>query len=620
MSHSPTPIDQPSRFEAAERPSERLWQQAEAALALGDASTAWDRLQDAIDADPAYLPAWIRLGELALAAGEARLAIDYWRAALKLAPQAQGIWLSIAQAQRELDDPAAASVAYAAYLAAYPDDAEAWQRLAQCHHARGWTFHEAECLERYCSLRPQDTRMLRWQGMIRFYFGDWDWLRRFFPAVLELAGPLPEIALAQSAGAIATEGTSHDDTVSLRRLLELDYQRYLFTDPEVDDTTLFTWIRHCQASEPPQRQRRGQPKGPGPLRIGYLSGEFGNFASALLFWPLYLHAGPDVALHIYDDTPPEHAEPGFRPRDLRWRRIWGQTDEAVAAAIQNDGIDVLVDLTGITHQRRHGVYAAHPAPVQISGFGFVFSSGLACMDYCISDRVLCPPPIEALYPEKVVKLESAFHWQPPKAFTLGEPPCLEQGHLTLGAAHTLNRLQPRVIDLWARILHALPEAKLFLKTVVLADPKTQALYRARFAAHGIDPARIRLEGHGSGHHVSYFYPQIDIALDPFPYSGGVTTSEALWMGVPVAVMDQPQWRARALSVSIYHSLGLQDWLAHSEDEYLERVVAWAQDREFLRIQRQQLRQRLLNSSICDGPGFAREAEALFASLRHAATG
>lgn len=590
---------------------DRSWLLAQASLAANDSSQAWDHLQAVLDADPGHLAAWVMLGNLAHAAGEATLAMEYWQAALRLEPQLTGIWLSIAQARRELDEPKAAIDAYRRYLADYPEDAEAWQRLAQCYHAISWTQHEAECLERYLALCPQDRRMRRWLGMIRFYFGDWAALAKYYSRELGLKGSVPTITLKSDSKNAA-------QTDEIQRLLELDYQRYLFTDPEVDDRTLFAWIRHCQASEPPQRQRHWPPKRPGPLRIGYLSGEFGNFASALLFWPLYLHAGSDVEIYLYDDTPPEHAEPGFRPHNLHWRRIWGQSDEGVVAAIRADGIDVLVDLTGITHQRRHGVYAAHPAPAQISGFGFVFSSGLACMDYCISDKILCPPQIAALYPETVVQLKSAFHWQPPEAFRLGEPPCLEQGQITLGAAHTLNRLQPQVISLWARILHALPEARLFLKTVVLADPHTQALYRERFAAHGIDPARIRLEGHGSGHHVSYFYPQIDIALDPFPYSGGVTSSEALWMGVPVAVMDQPQWRARALSVSIYHSLGLQDWLAHSADEYLERVVAWAQDRAFLRTQRQQLRQRLLDSSICDGPGFAREAEALFASLRQAA--
>lgn len=601
------------RFGPPAGPAREPWEQAQLAQQAGEHARAWDCLQATIDANPAWMPAWALLGNLAQAAGETRLALAYWQAALELVPSETGLWRPIAHSRAELGEYDDAIAAYRIYLDAWPADAEAWLNLAKCYHFRHWTAHEAACLERYLQLVPEQRRMLRWQGMIRFYFGDWEWLPDFFvrelglltasPPSVELQQPLPDTACLPP----------------LRRLLELDYLRYLFTDSEIDDQQLFQWIRQCHRSEPAAARRIAPARHAGPLRVGLLSAEFGSFASATLVLPLVLHHSEQVAYYLYDDTPPEEAARRDQLPPLIWRTIHAATDAEVMDAIRADGIDVLVDLTGITHQHRHGVYAARPAPVQISGFGFVFSSGLACMDYCISDKVLCPPEIAALYPEKVVHLKSAFHWQPPEAFALDAPPGLHQGYITLGAAHTLNRLRPRVIALWARILQALPTARLFLKTVVLADPQTQELYRARFAAHGIDPARIRLEGHGQGHHVSYFYPQIDIALDPFPYSGGVTTSEALWMGVPVAVMDQPQWRARALSVSLYHSLGLQDWLAHSEDEYLERVVAWAQNRVFLQTQRQTLRARLLASTICDGPGFAREAEALFVSLRRGAS-
>ncbi|MEZ0372436.1 MAG: tetratricopeptide repeat protein [Candidatus Sericytochromatia bacterium] len=595
-------------------PFERHLQLGHAAYRQNDYALAWDHFQGLLDLDLGYVPAWVMLGNLALLAPDPALAVDYFHQALALDPQEKGIWLSLGQAFRELRQPEAAAAAYTAYLEAFPTDSDAWLLLAISQRGRSWTFHEVNCLERYLELKPHDFRMLRWLGMVRFYFGAWDWLETYFSRVL---GQTPEAR--EWLAALPAEART--EYLSVRRLFELDYLRYLFTDPKVDDQTLFAWIRQCHASEPvqaPLAQRRWPPRRSGPLRVGYLSGEFGNFASALLVWPLYLNLTENVEMYIYDDTHPDEEARDFRPPSLRWRRIYTLSDEQVFRQIRADGIDVLADLTGITHQKRHGLYAMHPAPAQISGLGFVFSSGLACMDYCFSDKVLCPPEIEALYPEEVIHLPSAFHWQPPEAFALGEPPACTQGYVTLGAAHTLNRLQPEVVALWARILQQLPQACLFLKTVVLADPLTQALWFERFAEHGIAPARLRLEGHGSGHHVAYFYPQIDIALDPFPYSGGVTTSEALFMGVPVAVMDQPQWRSRALSVSIYTTLGLEDWLARSEDEYLERVVAWAQDLDFLTAQRQALRPRLLNSPICDGATFAREAEAAYEWMRNRA--
>lgn len=567
---------------------------ARSTYAQGDHDAAWDHFQALIDLDEDYHPAWAMLGNLALLAHEPELALSYFTQALSLAPTLAGVWLSVGQARRELAQYEAASEAYTRYLDAYPEDTDACLLLAQCYRQRYWTAHEARCLERALALKPEQTGLLRSLALSRFYAGDWPWLRGFFSRVLHSPQP-PELA----------------------RLYALDYQRYLFTDPDIDDQALFAWIRECHRSEPVgQRQPVKPERLPGPLRVGYLSAEFGSFASAQLVWPLYFHHSPSVEMLIYDDTPPAQAV-SERPPELRWRRIYGLDDETVYQLMQNDALDILVDLTGISHQGRHGLYAMHPAPAQVSGLGFVFSSALACMDYCFTDPVLCPPEIEALYPEQVIHLSTAFHWQQPEAFTLAEPPSVKNGYITLGAAHTLNRLHPRVIALWARILKALPGSRLFLKTVVLEDPLTQADFRERFAAAGIEPERIRLEGIGPDLHVPYFYPQIDIALDPFPYSGGVTTSEALWMGVPVAVMDQPQWRSRALSVSLYHSLGLTDWLSASEDEYFERVLAWAHDPEFLLSQRQALRPRLLASPICDGPKYAREVESAYMAMRAA---
>lgn len=563
-----------------------------------DYDAAWDYFQKLIDLDASFGPAWAMLGNIALVAAESELALSYFRSAIALGEA--GVWLSVGQLWREQRELEQACKAYTRYLDVYPDDADAWLLLAQCYRSRYWTAHEAQCLERAQILRPDD-RLLRSQALTRFYAADWDWLKSYFTQVLDPK----KISQAEPERV---------------RLQSLDYLRYLFTDPQIEDPELFRWMKVCHRSEPktdfvdlakswPERQ-------PGPLRLGYLSSEFGSFASVQLVWPLYFYHSPAVEMRIYDDTPPEQAlaDPPWR---VPWRRIYGLDDQRVAELMQEDQLDVLIDLTGISHQTRHGLYALHPAPAQVSGLGFVFSSGLACMDYCFTDPVLCPPHIEALYPEQAVHLSTAFHWQPPEFFTLTDPPSVQNGYITLGAAHTLNRLHPAVIALWASILHALPHSRLFLKTVVLEDPKTQAEFYQRFAELGVSSDRLRLEGVGPSLHVPYFYPQIDIALDPFPYSGGVTTSEALWMGVPVAVMDQPQWRSRALSVSLYHSLNLTDWLAHSEDEYLERVVSWAQNPAFLKTQRQTLRDRLLHSPICDGPLYAREVEAAYWAMRTA---
>ncbi len=190
-------------------------------------------------------------------------------------------------------------------------------------------------------------------------------------------------------------------------------------------------------------------------------------------------------------------------------------------------------------------------------------------------------------------------------------PCLQNAAITLGSASTLNKLNPQVIALWSQILKALPEAILFLKTPALEDPLARQWIQSVFAQQGIPTERLRLEGAGQDQHVPYFYSQIDIALDPFPYQGGVTTCESLWMGVPVITLLKPQWQNRALSASIYHHLSLSDWITHSEADYLQKVLDWSQDLNTLKDWRQTLRQYLQQSIICDGALFAHEIEAAY---------
>ena len=447
----------------------------------------------------------------------------------------------------------------AAVLAADPEFGPArllLGKLAEACQARNWTFHQARCLEQILKLNPQDIRTMEKLSLAWAHLGQHEAQRELFHRLLGI-GP------GGRAWAASLPPAEQARLAFNQHVYVFQYLKLLYTDPAASDQQLFDYVDRLP-DLPGQREAFAMPDPARPLRVAYLSREFAIYSSMLLFLPLLTHHSKAVELYAYSDIKePTAYTRALMPCFAHWRNTQSMTNAELAAQIRSDEIDILVDLAGLTHVSRYGVFARHPAPVQVSGLGFVFSSCMRDMDYCFSDQVLCPPDIAARYPEQVVCLRSVFHWQPPADLAQPEPPCLQNGYVTLGSASTLNKLNRRVVALWAQILQQLPDARLFLKTPVFNDPLTRSFYTGLFGHFGIEAARLRFEGQGEELHISYFYAQIDIALDPFPYQGGVTSCEALWMGVPVLSLALPQWRTRALTAAILTHAGLQDWLAVS---------------------------------------------------------
>ncbi|MGV3523109.1 MAG: hypothetical protein ACO1RX_02735 [Candidatus Sericytochromatia bacterium] len=488
-----------------------------------------------------------------------------------------------------------------AYLQFLPQDLTAWELLARTFEALNWPFYTAQALEPLCRAQPDESGLLTRRAFAWWQLGYHAGLAAYFQQTLQATPP----------------ETSHSSAAQ-RRLAQDRRQRqaqqllFAYGDPGVDDAQLLTALNHFDPL--PRAPRPPITRHAGPLRVGYFSREFGRFSTMQIVEPLLAHHSPAVSCTAYDDTlEPDTAR--FQPYFSRWRRVRGLSDAEVAAQIRADGIDILVDLGGLLAAERQGIFALHPAPIQISGLGFLFSAGHADMDYCLSDRWLCPPDLAAGFPENVIWLRQLFCWQPPFANPLTAPPHQRKGFLTLGCANGLHKLNPRVLRLWAQLLADLPQSRLHLKTPAFNDPLARQFYQELLAGHGIDPERLQLEGHPDNDHLTRFYSEIDIALDPFPYQGGISTCEALWMGVPVVVLQQPQWRSRALGVSILNSLGRPEWIAKSEKAYREQVLRWAQDSAFLAHCRSHLRRELLASPICQGADFARDVEAVYRRLQ-----
>lgn len=356
---------------------------------------------------------------------------------------------------------------------------------------------------------------------------------------------------------------------------------------------------------------------PGPyptrLRIGYVSPDFCRSSAAPVFDILYRHHDSSaVEIFSYGDVLVEdEVTQRFQTFSAHWCTTNGWSDEQLAQQIRADGIHILVDLACHTRRNRLAMFGRRAAPIQVTGLGFVSTTGLPNMDYRLTDRYISPPENPGWNSERLIYLTSLFHWLPPDIdLPVASSPCLTNGYVTLGCLNVLSKINLEVIRLWAEILHQLPTAKLFLKAESLSNPAVGYLYQQYFGRLGIGPERLVFQGKTPyADHLSSFH-QVDIQLDPFPFGGGVTSCDGLWMGVPLLTLNH----GLRSGVSLVNQVGHPEWVAQTPAEYVAKAVAMGRDTKQLFAWRQNLRAELLASPICDGLEAARELEGIYRGL------
>jgi predicted O-linked N-acetylglucosamine transferase (SPINDLY family) len=309
-----------------------------------------------------------------------------------------------------------------------------------------------------------------------------------------------------------------------------------------------------------------------------------------------------------DRAVPDAMTARFQRAAARWRETRRMGDEPLAEQIRADRIDILFDLAGHTAENRLLVFARKPAPIQITWAGYVGTTGLEAMDYLLADRWEVPPEAEPYYAERVLRMPDGYVCYDPPAYAprVGPLPAGGTGAhpgVTFGSFNHPLKFTPRVVACWARILHRLPQARLVLKYRGLDDPDAQARLWKLFAGEGIAARRVELSGGCSHDEFLGWYNRIDIALDPFPYGGGLTTCEALWMGVPVVTCPGETFASRH-SLSHLSNVGLKETIARDLDEYVALAVSLAEDLPRLAALRAGLRERMARSPLCDGKRFA----------------
>lgn len=352
------------------------------------------------------------------------------------------------------------------------------------------------------------------------------------------------------------------------------------------------------------------------LRVGYVSADFRWHPVSYFLGPvLEQHDRGAFELFCYSDAEVTDAQTTrLRGFVENFRETAGWTDARFAEQVASDQIDILVDLAGHTARNRLAAFARRLAPVQVSWIGYFNTTGLASMDYRLADAYSVPPEAERFWIERIVRLPRTANcfWHPPGP----EPapaPCLQRGAITFGCFNNPAKITRPVVATFARLLREVPGSRLILKYGGFADPGLRQKYQGWFASEGIGEDRLEIQGHSGVKRFLLAFSQIDIALDPFPYSGETTALHTLWMGVPFVAFEGPTLVQR-LASRVLRVTGLDEWVAHSEDEYVAIARSLASDPERLARLRRELRPRLEASPLFDHAGFTRELEAAFREM------
>ena len=354
------------------------------------------------------------------------------------------------------------------------------------------------------------------------------------------------------------------------------------------------------------------------LRIGYVSGDFRHHSAVTVFGAMVLkHDREQFETYCYSSAAQGDAiTDRLRAGVTAWRDISIWSDDRLEQQIRDDAIDILVDLSGHSNGNRMPLFARKPAPVQVTGWGYITGTGLDTIDYIFADADTIRPGEEQWYAEEVVRLPRIVSYWPADGEQVGPvapSPYLANGFLTYGVMNRLGKIRPEVIGLWARILQAVPDARLIVKAAGLDDEASRLWLQNVFHDHGADLSRLQFRGVTSHADHLKVFNEIDVNLDPWPDGGGVTTLDATWMGVPSVTFPYRQIASR-LTGSFNNELGLPFLNATSPDEYVERAVALNTQRHELSHVRGLMRDVLKASILCDHESYARHVEDAYRTM------
>lgn len=350
------------------------------------------------------------------------------------------------------------------------------------------------------------------------------------------------------------------------------------------------------------------------LKVGYVTQSFFHQACVFFLLPLLqAHDSNELELFAYTDLPKaDEFTELYKNTVQHWVVTRGLSDEQLAQRIKDDGIDILVDVSGHTSENRLLTFAHKPAPVSLHWLEFGYTTGLKAIDYYLCDRATIPPGTEHLFSEKPWYLEgTSYVYRPnPNVGEINALPALSNGYITLGTLSRAIRLNHKVIRVWAEIMNRIPNSRLIVDSVDFKDPAAEKELASRFSAFGISPDRLDIGFHSPAWDT---LRKMDIGLDCFPHNSGTTLFESLYLGIPyVTLAGRPS--VGRLGASVLEGLGRPEWIANTEDEYIQKVVELASKLDELSLLRQTIREEMKNSLLMDEIGFAKSVERAYRQM------
>lgn len=412
--------------------------------------------------------------------------------------------------------------------------------------------------------------------------------------------------------------------VSHKRLLFcLCFDKQAFPDTYLKEAKRLDAVWQAAATTPYKKWHCIAPSTQQPLRVGLVSGDIGNHPVGFFLESMIEHIDKSqIEFFVYSTRPVIREDAlTFRvqPHCKQWLSIRSLTDQQAAAQIHHDGVHILIDLAGYTNHTGLSIFAWRPAPVQVSWLGYFASTGLSFIDYFIADPISVPVQNQYYFTEQVRYLpHTRLCFSPPAADIAQELsllPALKNGYVTFGCFQNLSKLNDTMLQQWATILQRCPNSKLLIKNRQTEDVCVKADLIDRLTELGFDIKRVLLEGASPRQEYLASYAKVDFMLDTFPFPGGTTTCEALWMGVPTLTLAGNTLLERQ-GMSMLSCVGLNDWVAETTEDYVNKAVSFAHNLEQLSQLRATLRHTMSQSPLVDAVQFSRDFTQLLLTLWH----
>ncbi|MCA0202193.1 MAG: tetratricopeptide repeat protein [Proteobacteria bacterium] len=484
---------------------------------------------------------------------------------------------------RDLD---AAATAFEQALAADPNDTEARYRLANAYRDLRRLDEAEHEMREVVAVRPTDAKARSALGVI-----------------------LTESGRPAEAVQIFAEAMAVDPMYGQAAANWLHTQQYV---PNTTDESLARNHAHWAALHAPPAPRQdfaNPPTQDRPIVVGFVSGEFGQHPVGRLSVQLFENLRPhEIRPCVFSTRPAEFEDEISRriARVTRWTSVFGLSDASLAQFIQASKVDILIDVSGHTGAGRPNLFVRRAAPVQAAWLGYPSTTGIPAMDYLLTTGTLAPPGFERFANERILRLTSTHAcFEAPDAPPVAARPAARNGYITFGCFNNPAKISDDAIASFAAILKRVPSSRLKIQYQALRAPGLVARLHAKFEAHGIARGRVDLSAETSQQAFLSGYNDVDIALDSFPYSGCMTTCEALWMGCPVVTFAGETMTGRQ-AASILAAAGLSEFVARDRADFEDMAVSLANDAHRLTILRTGLRTILARAPLCDGDLFARE--------------